>query len=77
MLTIREIMLIFLIGVASIISYNVSKVIYKCDEVERKTLIFERNICIEQQLINTEIKEIRDEEIPDINDSVGKHNIVL
>ena len=77
MLSMREIILIFLVGLSSIISFNVAKVIYECDEVERKALIFERDICREQQLINAEIKEIQDEKTPDINSSVGKHSIVL
>ena len=77
MLTVREIVLIFLIGVSSIISYNVARVIYECDEVKRKTLVFERDICREEQLINAEIKEIQNEKVPDINSSIGKHSIVL
>jgi len=76
-LTVREIVLIFLIGVSSIISYNVARVIYECDEVKRKTLVFERDICREEQLINAEIKEIQNEKVPDINSSIGKHSIVL
>jgi len=75
--TIREIMLILLIGLSSIISFNISKVIYECDEVERKRVTFEHDICKEEQRVNAEIKEIRNEKVPDINDSIGKHSIVL
>ncbi len=77
MFTIREAVLILLVGLSAILSFNVARVIYECNETEEKTLTFERDICQEQQLINAEIKEIQDEEIPDINSSIGKHTIVL
>ena len=77
MFSFREIVLLFIIVVSNILTYNLTRWYYEASVDEVKSVKFENNITSSKKHLEDDIKEIRGEKEPDINDSIGKHSIVL